>query len=66
MTGRDLEGIPTHDIHGGAVDHLDVQMPGYHVADVVHLAALCTDDRLDVLGPTPAWLEHGASDCQLS
>jgi hypothetical protein len=41
-------------------------MPGHHVANMVHLAALGTDDRLDMLGPTPAWLEHGASDSQLA
>jgi hypothetical protein len=66
VTGRDLEGIAAHDVHGGAVGHLDAQTPRYHVADVVNLAAFGANDRLDVLGPTPAWLEHGASDGQLS
>jgi hypothetical protein len=32
----------------------------------MHLAALGTDDWLDMLGPAPAWLEYGASDGQLS
>jgi hypothetical protein len=33
-------------------------MPGQDVAKVVHLAALGTDDRLDVIRPAPAWLEY--------
>ena len=41
-------------------------MPGHDIADVVHLAALGTNDRLDVLRPAPAWLEDGPSYSQLS
>src|SRR4029434_124291 len=41
-------------------------MPGHGVADVVLLAALGTDDRLDVLRPPPAWREDGAPDGQLA
>jgi hypothetical protein len=41
-------------------------MPRHRVADVVLLAALGTDDRLDVLRPPPAWLEDGAPDGQLA
>jgi hypothetical protein len=66
VTGRYLESIATHDIQRGAVGHLDMQMPGHHVPDVVHLAALSTDDWLDMLRPTPAWLEYGPPDSQLS
>ena len=39
-----------------------MQMPGHHVPDVVHLAAFSADDRLDMLRPTPAWLEYGPPD----
>jgi hypothetical protein len=66
VTGRDLEGIPAHDLQRSAVGHFDVQMPGHDVADVVHLAALGANYRLDVLGPAPAWLEYGPSYGQLS
>ncbi len=66
MTGRDLEGIAAHDLQRSAVGHLDMQMPGHDIADVVHLAALGTNDRLDVLRPAPAWLEDGPSYGQLS
>jgi hypothetical protein len=41
-------------------------MPGHRVADVVLLAALGTNDRLDVLRPPPAWLEDGTPDGQLA
>lgn len=41
-------------------------MPGDRVADVVLLAALAADDRLDVLRPPPAWLEDGAPHGQLA
>jgi hypothetical protein len=41
-------------------------MPRHRVADVVLLAALGSDDRLDVLRPPPAWLEDSAPDGQLA
>ncbi|HEX6757503.1 MAG TPA: hypothetical protein VF086_03685 [Propionibacteriaceae bacterium] len=66
MTRWDLEGVAAYDVKRGAVGHLDVQVPGHHVAEVVHLAALGTDDRLDMLRPAPARLEHGAPDGHLS
>ena len=43
-----------------------MEMPGHRVADVVLLTALAADDRLDVLGPPPSWLEDGAPDGQLT
>lgn len=63
--GRDLEGIAAHHLQRGAVGHLHVQMPRHHIAEVVDLAALGTNNRLDMLGPAPAWLEDRASDGQL-
>jgi hypothetical protein len=66
VTRRDLEGITTHHLQRGAISHLDVQMPGQDVAEVVHLAALGTDDRLDMVRPAPAWLEYRPSYGQLS
>jgi len=66
VTGRNLEGITAYDLQRGAFNHLDMEMPGHGVADVVLLAALAANDRLDVLRPPPAWLEDGAPYGQLT
>src|SRR2546423_8143948 len=62
VTGRDIEHVAGIDLHRGPVVQLDRHGPGEAIADVVGLAGVGLCDRLDVLGPLPAGLEHALAD----
>ena len=59
-----VEHVARADLDLRAVVADDLHAARDHVADVMHLAALGSLERLDVVRPAPAWLEraepHGA------
>src|SRR4249919_2731388 len=57
VPGRDRDGVAGADLALGSVVHDDVHPAGEHVAEMRGLAAVRLGERLDVLGPAPAWLE---------
>src|SRR5947207_15250016 len=58
---KDLVGVSDTDVELAPLIGDDVQAARDAIADVVGLARVGADERLDVGGPTPAWLERGLS-----
>jgi hypothetical protein len=62
VTGPDHERVTGPQLHLGAVGHPHPLAPGDDIAGVGDLAQLGAGERLDVLRPAPAGLEHRAPD----
>jgi hypothetical protein len=58
MTGRDRENVTRVDVEVGPVVHVNGHPSRDAVAEVRDLARVRLRNRLDVLGPLPAWLDE--------
>jgi hypothetical protein len=62
VSWADVGDLAGHDVVGLAIPSPNANVSGEQVHSVVELAPLGPDDRLDVLRPPPARLEHLAAD----